>query len=224
MDEVTSTKENILKSLTQACLNCDPEAAREVANEAIRLGVDPVEAIEKGLVAGIREIGEKFERREAFLPELVMGAEAMKEGIKILESKIPAGKEIESLGTVIIGTVQSDIHDVGKNIAATMLRANGFKVYDLGVDVPTDTFIEKVKELRPDIVGLSALMTITLPMQKKVINALKQAGLREKVKVIIGGAPVNEEWAREIGANGYADNAIEGVRIAKKLVGKLRRK
>ena len=209
----------IIEGLKKAVLNYDVEAAAELAKKAVDAGIDPVKAIEEGLAAGIREVGEKFGRKEIFLPELIMAAETMNSGLKVLEPEIKKRKtERKSMGKVLIGTVAGDIHDIGKTIVAAMLTANGFEVIDLGVDVPTETFVEKVKEHQPQILALSALLTTSMPMQKEVIEALEKAGLRDKVKVIIGGAPTSREWAKEIGAEGYGANAAEAVEIAKKLV------
>ncbi len=209
----------IIEGLKKAVLNYDVEAAAELAKKAVDAGIDPVKAIEEGLAAGIREVGEKFGRKEIFLPELIMAAETMNSGLKVLEPEIKKRKtERKSMGKVLIGTVAGDIHDIGKTIVAAMLTANGFEVIDLGVDVPTETFVEKVKEHQPQILALSALLTTSMPMQKEVIEALEKAGLRDKVKVMIGGAPTSREWAKEIGAEGYGANAAEAVEIAKKLV------
>jgi len=208
----------IIEGLKKAVLNYDVEAAAELAKKAVDAGIDPVKAIEEGLAAGIREVGEKFGRKEIFLPELIMAAETMNSGLKVLEPEIKKRKtERKSMGKVLIGTVAGDIHDIGKTIVAAMLTANGFEVIDLGVDVPTETFVEKVKEHQPQILALSALLTTSMPMQKEVIEALEKAGLRDKVKVMIGGAPTSREWAKEIGAEGYGANAAEAVEIAKKL-------
>ena len=169
----------IIEGLKKAVLNYDVEAAAELAKKAVDAGIDPVKAIEEGLAAGIREVGEKFGRKEIFLPELIMAAETMNSGLKVLEPEIKKRKtERKSMGKVLIGTVAGDIHDIGKTIVAAMLTANGFEVIDLGVDVPTETFVEKVKEHQPQILALSALLTTSMPMQKEVIEALEKAGLR----------------------------------------------
>jgi len=213
-------EKDIFANLTESCLNFDPEAARKYAKEAIEAGVDPIEAIEKGLAPGIRRLGEKFENGEVFLPELIMGGVAMQDAMKILESKIPQGKERKILGRVLLGTVRGDIHDIGKNIVASLLKANGFEVHDVGVDVPTEVFVQKVRELEPDVVGLSALLTTTLPAQKEVVAALEQAGLRKRVKVIVGGAAASRDWCVEAGADGYAGDAVGATKLAKEVLGK----
>ncbi|MEM1550264.1 MAG: cobalamin-dependent protein, partial [Candidatus Methanomethylicia archaeon] len=157
---------------------------------------------------------------EIFLTELAIAAEAMKEALKIFEPAIlKSGRERKVLGRIVIGTVEGDIHDIGKNIVSTLLMASGFEVIDLGVDVPVEVFVEKVKELKPDILALSALMTTTMIKMVDVIKALEREGLRDKVKVMIGGAPTSKDWAREIGADGHGVDAIEAVEVAKKLIG-----
>ncbi len=210
----------IFKRLTEAILEGDVETAENLSKEAIKLGLDPLEVIEKSVVKGVSIVGEKFEKGEAFLPELIMAGNAAQACVNILKEEIKKrGKRIKSLGRVVIGTVQGDIHDIGKNIVAALLVSNGFEVYDLGVDVPPEAFIKKIKEVNADVVGLSALVSTTLLSQEKTIKAIEKAGLRGKVKVIIGGAPVTEEWAKSIGADAYATDAMEGVRKIKKLLG-----
>jgi corrinoid protein of di/trimethylamine methyltransferase len=195
------------------------ESATSAAIEVVKAKVDPLKAIEDGLTQGIKEVGDKFGKGEIFLPELVMAAESMKKALEILEPELKKEKkERKTLGRVLLGTVAGDIHSIGKTIVAAMLSANGFDVYDLGTDVSPENFVAKVKELKPDILGLSALLTTTLPEQRVVIEILKKEGLRDKVKVIIGGAPASKEWAEEIGADGYGADAMEAVKVAKKLI------
>jgi corrinoid protein of di/trimethylamine methyltransferase len=212
--------ENIIEKLRLAVLDYNLEEAASAAREIIRMGIDPLKAIEEGLAQGIREVGSKFANGEVFLPELIMAAETMKKALEVLEPELKKEKkERKTLGKVLLGTVAGDIHSIGKTIVASMLSANGFEVYDIGEDVPAEKFVEKVKELKPDILGLSALLTTTLPEQKVVIETLKKEGLRDKVKVIIGGAPTSKEWAKEIGADGYGADAAEAVEVVKKLLG-----
>lgn len=215
-----AVRESILSRLMNAILNYDVEEAVKAAEEALKAGLDPIDAIENGLAKGIKIVGEKFGSGEIFLTELAIAAEAMKEALKVFEPAIlRSGRERKSLGKVIIGTVEGDIHDIGKNIVSTLLMASGFEVIDLGVDVPVSVFVDKVREIKPDIVAMSALMTTTMLKMVDVIKALEREGLRDKVKVMIGGAPTSREWAREIGADGYGADAIEAVEVAKKLVG-----
>ncbi|MEM3464812.1 MAG: corrinoid protein [Candidatus Bathyarchaeia archaeon] len=212
--------ESIIERLRLSVLNYNADEAVSAAKEAVKLGIDLLRAIEEGLAKGIREVGEKFANGEAFLPELVMAAETMKKALEVLEPELRrAKKERKALGKVLLGTVAGDIHSIGKTIVGSMLTANGFEVYDIGEDVPAEKFVEKVKELKPDVVGLSALLTTTLPEQRTVIEALKREGLRDKVKVIIGGAPASREWAEEIGADGYGADATEAVEVVKRLLG-----
>ena len=189
------------------------EKAVALAEKVVEQGIDPVEALEEGLAKPLREVGNRFETGEAFITELIASAEVMEAGAEVLNREIARrGANKESAGRFLIGTVEGDIHSIGKNIVATLLNASGFEVIDLGIDVPTSTFVEKVKELEPDILGLSALMTTTMMKQKEIIGALTDAGLRSNVKVIVGGAPVTEEWVQEIGADaaGFdAGNAVQ---------------
>jgi len=212
--------EKTTRELRRTVVSYDVEGAMLAAKKAVEVGVDPLKAIEDGLAQGIREVGNKFGKGEIFLPELVMAAEAMKKALEVLEPELKRKKkERKTLGRVLLGTVAGDIHSIGKTIVAAMLTANGFEVYDLGEDVPTERFVEKVRELKPDLLGLSALLTTTLPAQEVVIETLKREGLRKTLKVIIGGAPASKEWAEKIGADGYGANAVEAVQVSKKLLG-----
>ncbi len=187
--------------------------------DALKSGIKPLVIVDEGLSAGIRVVGEKFGNGELFLPDLMMAVEAMKEGMKIVEPELQKMKvEKKSLGSVLIGTVYGDIHDIGKSIVGTMLELNGFTVFDLGVSVSVQTFVDKIKEVKPQIVGLSALLSTTMREQKEVIEAVKKVGLREVVRIIVGGAPVSEQWAEEIGADGYGANAELAVQLVKKLI------
>ncbi|MEM2292837.1 MAG: corrinoid protein [Nitrososphaeria archaeon] len=207
-----------LKTLRDMLLNYDVEGIKNVINKALESGLDPLQLIEK-LTEEIRTIGDLFEKNQIFLTELMLAAESMKIAISLVEPKIRQNEQKRSfIGKVLIGTVEGDIHDIGKNIVATLLSVNGFEVIDLGVDVPTSRFIQKAKEIKPDIIAISALLTATMPKMKEVIDALKKEGLRNKVKVIVGGAPVTERWAMEIGADAYGANAVEAVKVAKKLL------
>jgi len=210
-----SSKSDVIENLRKAVLDLDADRARANAQEAIRLGIDPIEAIDDGLAKGVRTIGDKFAAGEAFLTELVMAGEAMKAGVEILRPIILKHKlQRKSTGIVVIGTVRGDIHDIGKNIVAVMLEAASFEVNDLGVDVPPEKFVDKT-ESNGQIVAMSALLTVTTPEQKNTVQAIEKAGIRKNAKVAVGGAAVTPEWAREIGADGYSDNAVE---LFKKLV------
>jgi len=214
-----SSKSDIIENLRKAVLDLDVDRVRAGAEEAVRLGIDPIEAIDDGLSKGVRTIGDKFASGEAFLTELVMAGEAMKAGVEVLRPVILKRKlQRKSTGIVVIGTVRGDIHDIGKNIVAVMLESAGFEVNDLGVDVPPEKFLDKTKESKAQIVAMSALLTVTTPEQKNTVQAIEKAGIRKNVKVAVGGAAVTPEWAREIGAEGYSDNAVDAVELFKKLV------
>jgi len=208
-----------LEELKRVVIEGDVEKAKESAQRVSESDIDPLEAITEGLAKGAKEVGDKFGKGEAFLADLIMAGEAMKAGMAVLLPKLQAMKaKRKSLGKVVIGTVKGDIHSIGKDIVATLLEAEGFEVINLGEDVPTEKFIEKVKECHPNILGLSSLLTATMLTQKEVIEVLEKEGLREKVKVIIGGAPTTREWADEIEADGWSGDAISAVKLAKQLV------
>jgi corrinoid protein of di/trimethylamine methyltransferase len=210
---------DLFKEMAKAVIDGDEERTVTLAKEALEEGMDPTEAIEKGLAEGMKEVGRRFEKLEVYLPEVIISADAMTAGVEIFRQHLLARGGETPKKTVLLGTIQGDVHDIGKNIVKIMLESNGFKVYDLGRDVPVFDFIEKVKELIPDIIGVSALMTTTMVYMPKLIEALKEEKLREKVKVMVGGAPVLPEWAKKIGADGYGESAMEAVRVAKRLVG-----
>jgi trimethylamine corrinoid protein len=211
--------ERILSELREAVLNFDEEEARKLSKEAIASGMDPVVVLEEGLALALREVGDSFGRGEAFVTELIAAAQTMEAGAEILNQEIQRqGSSRKSLGRFMIGTVEGDIHSIGKNIVKTMLVAVGFEVIDLGVDVKAETFVEKAKELEPDIIGLSALMTTTMIMQREVIKALLAAELRKKPKIIVGGAPVTEAWVEEIGADACGLDANNAVQVSLELM------
>jgi len=181
--------------------------------------VDPLDIIRSGMMPGLKKIGDMFGKGEIFLPEMLMAAEAFQEGLKIVEPKLlETGQKMEKSGTVVFGTVMTDIHEIGKNIVITLMKTHGFEVYDLGANVPPTTFVEKAEQVNADIIAMSALMTTTMTYQKDVIEYLKEKGLRDRYIVLVGGGPVNEEWAEQIGADGTSDSAVGAVEIAKKLI------
>ena len=210
--------QKIYDKLAQAVIDGEPEDAEEVAQQALDQGLDPLVCINKGLSPGIDRVGELFASGEYYLPDLIIGGDAMKAALSILEPALSGGQERKVLGQVVLGTVEGDLHEIGKTLVGTMLTANGFLVTDIGVDKTAAEFVEAVKESGATLVGASALLTTTMLHQKEVIEALKEAGLRDQVKVLVGGAPITESWAEEIGADGYADDAIGAVAVAKKLV------
>jgi len=209
-------KEDLVNKIMEAIINLQLEDALEYAKKAIDAGVDPQEIISNSIVKGMEIVGEKFEKGEYFLSELIAAGEIGKQIIELLNPFIKmSARESKKLGKVVIGTVRGDIHDIGKNIVAMLLDTAGFEVIDLGADVPPDRFVEAVARHDAKIVAMSALLTVTMPEMRNVIEELKKAGLRDRVKVIVGGAPVTKEYADEIGADGYGENAFEGVKICK---------
>jgi len=211
--------DQLFKTMAQSIIDGEAEEAEKLARQAIESGIDPLESINKGFVVGVDHVGDLFSRGEAFLPELVMAGEAMKTAVNVLEPEMSKqGTEREMLGTVVIGTIEGDIHDIGKTLVATMLSASGFKVFDLGVDVPVMTLVEKARLENADVIGVSALLTTTMVKQQDVIEALDDMGMRPKVKVMVGGAPVTRDWASEIGADGFSEDAVGAVTVAKDLL------
>jgi len=219
--EVLMTHVELYKAMAASVEAGEPEQAEALARQALEAGLDPLEVIAKGFTPGMTVVGDGFSRGELFLPELVMAGEAMKRAIKVLEPELlRRGTRREVLGRVVLGTVQGDIHEIGKTLVGTLLSANGFQVFDLGVNIAPQRFVEEARSVDADIVGLSALLTTTMVVQGDVIQALREAGLRDRVKVMVGGAPVTQSWADEIGADGYAEDAVGAVALAKRLLGK----
>jgi corrinoid protein of di/trimethylamine methyltransferase len=212
--------DGIMAQITQSIIDGEPELTEDLTQQALAAGLEPLIIIKEGLVPGMNVVGEKFASGEYFLPNLIISASGMENAMKILEPELKArSQEVVAAGKVVIGTVQGDIHEIGKSLVGTMLSANGFQVFDLGVDVPVERFVEKVKETGANLVGLSALLTTTMSVQAEVVEALKKAGLRDQVKIMVGGAPVTKGWAEEIGADGYSEDAISAVELARRLVG-----
>ena len=213
--------DDILQRMAQSIIDGDADAAVALAKESISASMDPLDAISKGFVAGVNTVGEAFGRGEAFLPELVMAGEAMKAAVATLDPELKRrGSERQMLGKIVIGTVEGDIHEIGKSLVGTMLSASGFDVIDLGVDTPGDKLIGKALEVKADILAMSALLTTTMVRQREVIEELEKEGLRKQIKVMVGGAPVTRDWVATIRADGYSEDAIGAVALAKKLVAK----
>ncbi len=207
--------------MRQSIIDGAPDTAGKLARQSLESGIEPLDAINNGYVEGITYVGEKYGCREMFLPDLLASAEAMKAALAILEPELrKRGSQRESLGKVVLGTAKGDIHDIGKNLVGTMLSSSGFEVFDLGTNVTAVQFVSKVQSVEADIVGVSALLTTTMAGQKAVIEALEKDGLRPRVKVMIGGAAVTSRWASEIGADGYARNAMDALDLAKRLMRK----
>ena len=206
-------------AMRQSVVEGAPEKACEVAKQALVEGIAPLEAIDRGFAPGMAEVGEQYAQRKMFLPDMLASAEAMKAAMGVLEPELKRqGAQIASAGTVVLGTTKGDIHEIGKTLVGTLLAANGFRVHDLGVDVASEQFAAKAREFQADVVGVSALLTTTMRGQKTVVEALEKAGLRSSVKVIVGGAPVTRAWAQEIGADGYAKDAMSAVALVKNLL------
>jgi len=206
--------EQIHAKMRASIQNYDAEAAAAAAREAVATGINLLEAVDKGFGEPIRELGEAFDRMEVFLPQLMLGADAMKAGMAILGEAIrAAGGQVTSKGVVVIGTVAGDIHDIGKTVVAALLQANGYEVHDLGVEVPAGRFLEMAAAQKADVIGLSALLSTTMLYQRDVLELLRNQGLKEKYFVAVGGAPVTQAWAAQIGADGYARGAYEAVQM-----------
>ena len=212
--------EELYKEMAQSVIDGDDEAADVLAHRGLEQGVEPLDAINKGYTAGMDVVGELFATGEYFLPDLILGGEAMKAALAVLEPALQErGEEREVLGTIVLGSVKGDIHEIGKALVGTMLSANGFLVHDLGIDIESSEFVTKARETNADIVALSALLTTTMLYQREVIELLAEAGLRGRVKVMVGGSPVTPEWAEQIGAEGFAEDAATSVGVAKRLMG-----
>jgi len=207
-----------LRGLRASLVNLDSGEVKENVKSALRAGMNSLE-IMNSLADGMRKVGERYEAGEYFLPELMMAGEIMKEAMVILNPYLKSSESIQQPGKVILGTVEGDLHDLGKNIVKTMLISAGFEVVDLGTDISAKKFVERVRNERPNIVGMSALLTSTMDKMKEVVDELKREGLRKDVKIIIGGAPIDEEFAKRIGADAYGKDALDAVRKAKILVG-----
>lgn len=206
-------------AMRQSIVNGAAESAAELAKQALREGVAPLAAIDQGFVPGMTEVGQQFAQHKMFLPDMLASAEAMRAAMAVLEPELKQqGAERPTAGTVVLGTTKGDIHEIGKTLVGTLLAANGFQVHDLGVDVASEQFAAKAREVHADVVGVSALLTTTMRGQKAVVEALVREGLRPSVKIIVGGAPVTRQWAEEIGADGYAKDAMSAVALVKSLL------
>jgi corrinoid protein of di/trimethylamine methyltransferase len=214
-------KSNLLNELQQAVIEGDGERAKTAAQACLEAGVAPLEAVEVGLREGLKIVGDRFEKLDLFLPDLMMAAEAGNEVMAVLEPAITAsGDEATSPGTVVIGTAKGDIHTIGKNILTMLLKLAGFQVHDIGENVSATTFLEEARKHEADLIAISALMTSTMPGMREVIKLLQDVRQREEYIVLVGGAPVTQEWAEQIGADGYAETAAGGVSLALELVAK----
>ena len=213
--------EELYKQMAQSIIEGEKETAIELAKKSIEINMPPLDAITNGFVVGVNYIGDQFGKGEAFLPELVMAGEAMKAAVAVLEPElIKLGEAREMMGRVVLATVEGDIHEIGKTLVGTMLSASGFEVTDMGVDQPAEKIIGKAIEINANLIGLSALLTTTMVRQRELIEELDKEGLRPRIQVMVGGAPITKDWAEKIKANGTSEDAVGAVQLAKKLVGK----
>lgn len=206
-----------LQIITNAILEHKKDDIQKLVTEALEAGIEPDSIIDDALILAMDKVGRDFADGTIFVPEMMVSALVMQMGLDVIKPHL-AGGEMKTLGTVLLGTVQGDLHDIGKNIVAMMMAANGFKVIDLGINLPVQTIIEKVMEHKPDILGLSALLTTTMPEMQNTLAALAESGLRDRVKIIVGGAPVDRDFADTIGADGYGRDASDAVKICKQLL------
>jgi 5-methyltetrahydrofolate--homocysteine methyltransferase len=208
-----------LQTIYLAIVDGDQDAAQEAIRSALDGGLKPAQILSEAMIPAMGEVGRLFESGECFVPEMLIAARAMQSGLSILKPLLKEG-DVQSAGRIVMGTVKGDLHDIGKNLVVIMLEGSGFEIHDLGVDVPADKFVQAVRDQKPDIVGLSALLTTTMPAMKTTIDALESAGLRSQVKVMVGGAPITEAFADSIGADGFAPDASRAVTLARSLVGR----
>lgn len=214
-----SKKEEILKKIYTAVLEGSAEQAHDLATQSLEMGISPLSVINDGMTPAIREVGDRFGRGEMFLPEMVLSAEAMQSALEVLEPHFE-GDESSKKGKVLIGTVQGDIHDIGKNIVIALLKVNGYEVFDIGRDIASTEFVDKAIEMDVDIIGLSGLLTTSLPMMRDIIQMLEDDGVRGQYKVIIGGGPTSQDYADSIGADGYGETAFNAVELCDQITGK----
>ena len=207
-----------LKAIYQAVLEGDARTAREMTEKALAAGADPLSLVQEYMLPAMKEVGRRFECSEYFVPELLLSARAMKKALELVRPLLAKAESATPSGRVVIGTVKGDLHDIGKNLVASLLEGNGWEVIDLGVNVSPQQFVNAVREKKADIMAMSALLTTTMPAMKTTIEAIQQAGLRRQVKVLIGGAPITQEYADEIGADGYSDSAAGAVHVAHTMI------
>jgi len=208
----------IYEAAIEAVVKGDVSMSAEIAKKGLSEGIDPLELLNQGFIPGIQKVGDMFDVGTLFIPELILSANAMQTAADIINAAIPVSdRQIQ--GRFLIGTVEGDVHDIGKTIVVSLLKASGFEVKDLGRDVSTDRFIKEAEDFKADIIGTSSLLTTTMPAQQKLEEELKKAGLKERYKTMVGGAPVTQRWANKIGADGFAENASACVRLAKELIG-----
>jgi len=208
-----------MKQISEAVIKGMDEEIRKLTKEALEAGRTAKEILDEGLLPGMDYVGVRFEKGEMFIPEVLLSARAMKASMEILRPLLVKSGAGMTRGKVVIGTVKGDLHDIGKNLVGIMLEGAGFEVHDLGKNVPPEAFVEAAKEIKPDIIGMSALLTTTMGMMQKTINALAEAGIRDQVKIMVGGAPVTADFAKQIGADGFGHDAVAAVNLAKEFIG-----
>lgn len=207
----------LVDQIIEALVSLDPDKVESLVENGLNTGIDPLTIINDGITAGLTRLGDLFEEEQIFLPELVLGGKIGSDALDALKPKLSETQKTENKGLFLIGTVAGDVHEIGKNLVRLMLTIAGYEVVDLGMDVANEVFIEKVKELEPDFLGISALLSTTIIRQREIIELLIESGLRQKVKVIVGGAPVHQAWADDIGADGYGENAVMAVKETERL-------
>ena len=218
MNTPDGNADGYIHSLIQAVIDGQTSSARELTRQALDAGVDAVTIFNDALIPAMNEVGRLMETNEYYIPEVLVSAKATKAAAEVLEPLLTTGADTTKIGTVVIGTVQGDMHDIGKNLVALMLEGSGFRVVDLGVDVSPDAFVQAVKENKADVVALSALLTTTMLNMREVVRSIQESGLRDRVKILIGGAPVGQGFATEIAADGYAPNAAAAANMAADLM------
>lgn len=213
------TREEIFEAAKQSILKRNPSMAKKIAEQGLAEGIDPVHLLNEGFIPGISEIGELFSMGRIFLPELIQAGDVMQQAMATVSTAFKSSDEQSNQGRILIGTVRGDYHDIGKSIVVALFKANGFNVLDLGRDVPVERFMEEAERFHPHVIGTSALLTTTMDGQRELEKELRKAGLREKYKTIVGGAPVTQRWADRIGADAYAEDAVDGIKKVKRLLG-----
>jgi corrinoid protein of di/trimethylamine methyltransferase len=211
--------EQFYKEITEAVIALDEEKSLNLAKKAIKENLNILDVIEKGFGSAIRQLGDLWDKGQFYLPELMFGGKIIEQAVDLLTPHLKSGEQRTILGKVVIATIENDIHSIGKTIVGTMLSASGFEVHDLGSDVPAETIVEQAVKYDVDVIGVSALLTTTMIGQKTVVALLEERGIRDRFRVVVGGAPVTDEWVKKCGADGYAPNAVEAVKLVKQLMG-----
>ncbi len=218
-ERVKDMESTTLEQIQHFLIDGEEDDLKKHVQKALDEGIEPLTILNHALIKGIAAVGVEYQKGNFYLPDLILGAKAMEAGISVIQPLLIGDQKAKAASKILIGTVEGDLHDIGKHIVATMFRANGFEVIDLGVDVPNQVFVDKIRELKPDMIGLSALLTTTILRQKELIEILIEEGLRKEIKIMVGGAPISQEWAEQIGADAYGSDAAEAVTKAKNILG-----